>query len=196
MSQPVRRPGRHRHRRRPRHRPRARAEPRPAGRQGRRQRPRRQRSTAPAATSRPAQQVVEEIDGDGRRGDRQRRRRRRLGGRRSAWSTPPIETFGDLHVVVNNAGILRDRMLTNMTEEEWDAVINVHLKGTFAPSRMGRRVLAGAGQGGQAGRRPDHQHHVGVGHLRQPRPDELRRGQGRHRRVHRTSPPSSWRATA
>ena len=46
-----------------------------------------------------------------------------------------IETFGDLHAVVNNAGILRDRMLTNMTEEEWDAVINVHLKGTFAPSR-------------------------------------------------------------
>ncbi len=46
-----------------------------------------------------------------------------------------VETFGDLHAVVNNAGILRDRMLTNMTEEEWDAVIKVHLKGTFAPSR-------------------------------------------------------------
>jgi NAD(P)-dependent dehydrogenase (short-subunit alcohol dehydrogenase family) len=46
-----------------------------------------------------------------------------------------VETFGDLHVLVNNAGILRDRMLTNMTEEEWDSVIKVHLKGTFAPSR-------------------------------------------------------------
>ncbi len=46
-----------------------------------------------------------------------------------------IDTFGDLHIVINNAGILRDRMLTNMTEEEWDAVINVHLKGTFAPAR-------------------------------------------------------------
>jgi NAD(P)-dependent dehydrogenase (short-subunit alcohol dehydrogenase family) len=46
-----------------------------------------------------------------------------------------IETFGDLHAVVNNAGILRDRVLANMTEEEWDAVIDVHLKGTFAPSR-------------------------------------------------------------
>lgn len=46
-----------------------------------------------------------------------------------------IEHFGDLHVVVNNAGILRDRMLVNMTEEEWDAVISVHLKGTFAPTR-------------------------------------------------------------
>jgi NAD(P)-dependent dehydrogenase (short-subunit alcohol dehydrogenase family) len=42
-----------------------------------------------------------------------------------------IESFGDLHVVVNNAGILRDRMLVNMTEDEWDAVIRVHLKGTF-----------------------------------------------------------------
>jgi NAD(P)-dependent dehydrogenase (short-subunit alcohol dehydrogenase family) len=46
-----------------------------------------------------------------------------------------IETFGDLHVVVNNAGILRDRVLVNMTEAEWDAVIKVHLKGTFAPAR-------------------------------------------------------------
>ena len=46
-----------------------------------------------------------------------------------------VEVFGDLHAVVNNAGILRDRMLTNMSEEEWDAVIKVHLKGTFAPSR-------------------------------------------------------------
>ena len=46
-----------------------------------------------------------------------------------------VETFGDLHVLINNAGILRDRVLVNMTEQEWDAVINVHLKGTFAPSR-------------------------------------------------------------
>ena len=46
-----------------------------------------------------------------------------------------INTFGKLDIVVNNAGILRDRMLVNMTEDEWDAVIAVHLKGTFAPSR-------------------------------------------------------------
>ena len=46
-----------------------------------------------------------------------------------------LDTFGRLDVVVNNAGILRDRMIFNMTEEEWDAVINTHLKGTFAVTR-------------------------------------------------------------
>jgi NAD(P)-dependent dehydrogenase (short-subunit alcohol dehydrogenase family) len=44
-----------------------------------------------------------------------------------------VDTFGDLNVLVNNAGILRDRMLVNMTEAEWDDVIRVHLKGHFAP---------------------------------------------------------------
>ena len=55
----------------------------------------------------------------------------------SSWAvaTPvsqAIEAFGGLDVVVNNAGILRDRMIVTMTEQDWDAVIGVHLKGTFA----------------------------------------------------------------
>jgi NAD(P)-dependent dehydrogenase (short-subunit alcohol dehydrogenase family) len=45
-----------------------------------------------------------------------------------------VESFGRLDVLVNNAGILRDRMLVNMSEDEWDAVIKVHLKGTFTPT--------------------------------------------------------------
>ncbi len=46
-----------------------------------------------------------------------------------------IEVFGDIDVLVNNAGILRDRYLVNMTEEEFDSVVTVHLKGHFAPTR-------------------------------------------------------------
>jgi NAD(P)-dependent dehydrogenase (short-subunit alcohol dehydrogenase family) len=46
-----------------------------------------------------------------------------------------IDTFGALDILVNNAGFVRDRMLVNTAEEEWDAVIRVHLKGHFAPLR-------------------------------------------------------------
>jgi NAD(P)-dependent dehydrogenase (short-subunit alcohol dehydrogenase family) len=46
-----------------------------------------------------------------------------------------VDAFGDLHVLVNNAGILRDRMLFNMSEAEWDAIMKVHLKGHFATTR-------------------------------------------------------------
>src|SRR4051795_7116646 len=82
----------------------------------------------------PAQQVVDEI--------------KKMGGEAVAnadnvadWEggqrlvNAAVEAFGDLHVLVNNAGILRDRVLVNMTEEEWDDVINVHLRGHFIPTR-------------------------------------------------------------
>jgi NAD(P)-dependent dehydrogenase (short-subunit alcohol dehydrogenase family) len=55
------------------------------------------------------------------------------GGQRLIQSA--LDTFGELHVLVNNAGILRDRVLVNLSEEDWDSVINVHLKGHFVPTR-------------------------------------------------------------
>jgi NAD(P)-dependent dehydrogenase (short-subunit alcohol dehydrogenase family) len=55
------------------------------------------------------------------------------GGRQLVQSA--VDAFGDLHVLVNNAGILRDKMLVNMAEEDWDSVIHVHLKGHFVPTR-------------------------------------------------------------
>jgi NAD(P)-dependent dehydrogenase (short-subunit alcohol dehydrogenase family) len=60
-----------------------------------------------------------------------------------------LDTFGELHVLVNNAGILRDRVLVNLSEEDWDSVINVHLKGHFVPTRHAAtywRERAKAGQ--------------------------------------------------
>src|SRR6476661_1357533 len=52
-----------------------------------------------------------------------------------ALITAAIDSFGRLDVLVNNAGILRDRVLVNMTEAEWDDVVAVHMKGHFVPTR-------------------------------------------------------------
>ena len=63
------------------------------------------------------------------------------GGNVASWADAEamvrraVESFGRLDILVNNAGITRDRMLVNMTEEEWDSVIEVHLKGHFCPTR-------------------------------------------------------------
>ena len=64
--------------------------------------------------------------------------------------TSAIESFGRLDVVVNNAGILRDRMLVNMTEEEWDDVIRVHLKGTFGPTHFAAAYWRERSKSGEA----------------------------------------------
>jgi NAD(P)-dependent dehydrogenase (short-subunit alcohol dehydrogenase family) len=52
-----------------------------------------------------------------------------------------VSAFGRVDIVVNNAGILRDRMIFNMSEEEWDAVIDTHLKGTFAVTRAAAPIM-------------------------------------------------------
>lgn len=60
-----------------------------------------------------------------------------------------LDKFGGVDIVVNNAGILRDRTLNNMSEGEWDAVIAVHLKGTFLVSRAATRIMKVQGRGGR-----------------------------------------------
>jgi 3-oxoacyl-[acyl-carrier protein] reductase len=77
-----------------------------------------------------------------------------------ALVTRTVDELGDLHILVNNAGITRDRMSFNMTEDEWDDVIRANLKGHFAPSRFaatywraqgaapGRRIVNTASEGG------------------------------------------------
>ncbi len=60
-----------------------------------------------------------------------------------------VDTFGRIDTLVNNAGILRDRMLVNMTPEEWDAVIRVHLRGTFAPTRAALDFWRERSKGGE-----------------------------------------------
>src|SRR4051812_14359878 len=83
----------------------------------------------------PAQQVVDEIAAKGGRAVANY-------DSVSSWAgaerlvQQAVDEFGSLDVLVNNAGILRDKMSFNMDEAEWDAVVDVHLKGHFAPSRF------------------------------------------------------------
>lgn len=90
--------------------------------------------TGEGADERPAQLVVDEITGaGGQAGANYDDISSWDGG--AALIQQAIDSFGGLDVVINNAGILRDKMSFNMTEEEWDAVIRVHLKGHFVPAR-------------------------------------------------------------
>lgn len=97
----------------------------------------------------PAQQVVEEITAAGGQAVANT-------GDVSSWDgaralvEQAVEVFGGLDVLLNNAGILRDRMLFSMSEEEWDAVIRVHLKGTFAPSRFAAEYWRSRSKAGES----------------------------------------------
>jgi NAD(P)-dependent dehydrogenase (short-subunit alcohol dehydrogenase family) len=90
--------------------------------------------TGSGADAGPAQQVVDEITAAGGAAVANTDDISSWAGAESLVAQA-VEVFGGLDVVVNNAGILRDRMLVNMSEEEWDSVIRVHLKGTFAVTR-------------------------------------------------------------
>lgn len=60
-----------------------------------------------------------------------------------------IEAFGRIDILVNNAGILRDRTILKMTEEEWDSVLQVHLKGSFACLKAAAQIMKDQGTGGR-----------------------------------------------
>ncbi len=95
-----------------------------------------------------------------------------------------VEEFGDLHAVVNNAGFIRDRVFTSMSEEEFDAVIAVHLKGTFTLTRHACAYWRERGEGRPGTVGPGRDHDLGSRPVRKLRPGQLRLRQGRNHHAH------------
>jgi len=60
-----------------------------------------------------------------------------------------VETFGRLDILINNAGILRDKSFKKMSEDLWDPVVEVHLKGTYHPTRAAYNKMVEQGEGGR-----------------------------------------------
>ncbi len=96
----------------------------------------------------PAQQVVDEIVGLGAEAVASTHDAADWNGAHDLVHTA-VDTFGGLDVLVNNAGFLRDRMLFTTSEEEWDAVIRVHLKGHFATARHASEYWRACAKRGQ-----------------------------------------------
>ena len=95
-----------------------------------------------------------------------------------------IETYGRLDVLMCNAGFVRDRTVFNMTEDEWDDVVRVHMKGHFVPTRWATAYWRERFKETEpAGGRAHHLHRVGGRDVRQRRPAQLLGRQGRHRRA-------------
>jgi NAD(P)-dependent dehydrogenase (short-subunit alcohol dehydrogenase family) len=92
------------------------------------------------ADRKPADQVVEEIRTGGGDAVASYQSVASMAGGQAIVATA-VDAFGRVDIVVNNAGILRDRMIFNMTEEEWDAVIDTHLKGSFAVTRAAAPLM-------------------------------------------------------
>ncbi|MET9517192.1 SDR family oxidoreductase [Streptomyces sp. NPDC002994] len=101
------------------------------------------------ASASPAQQVVEEIVAAGGAAVAHGGDIATAGGAASLVATA-VETFGRLDTLVNNAGFLRDRMLVNLDEDDWDAVMRVHLKGHFLPLKYAAQYWRAEAKGGRA----------------------------------------------